>query len=86
MHVHVSSHLHAYTHGENKLEAHGENLAELFRNLDSRYPGIRFRFIDEQGKVREHFRIFVNGDACSDLSKPLKASDQVHVLAALSGG
>ena len=35
-------------------------LAELLADLDRRYPGIRFRMIDEQDAVRRHIKIFVN--------------------------
>jgi len=49
-------------------------------------PGIRFRIIDEQDRVRRHIRIFVNGEQARDLSQPLKPADEVIIVQALSGG
>jgi molybdopterin synthase sulfur carrier subunit len=58
----------------------------MLANLDRRFPGIRFRMIDEQGGIRQHMRIFVNGEEVKGLDVPLVTSDEVHILQALSGG
>ncbi|HKA54929.1 MAG TPA: hypothetical protein VKJ47_14835 [Candidatus Binatia bacterium] len=42
--------------------------------------------IDEQGGIRQHMRIFVNGEEVKGLGVPLVAADEVHILQALSGG
>ena len=42
--------------------------------------------IDEQDQMRRHIRIFVNGDQVRDLSQPLRATDEVIIVQALSGG
>jgi len=55
-------------------------------DLDRRYPGIRFRMIDEQDAVRPHMRIFVNREQIDDLNVAVSESDEVHILQALSGG
>lgn len=68
------------------VEADGVTLAELLDDLDRRYRGIRFRIIDEQGNVRPHMRIFVNGQQVFDLLCPVRAADRVQILQALSGG
>ena len=39
----------------------------VLATLDLDYPGIRFRIIDEQGKVRPHVKLFVGPDATRDL-------------------
>ncbi len=38
-----------------------------------RYPGIRFRIVDEQGKLRPHIKLFVGNDLTRDLATPLPA-------------
>ncbi len=38
-------------------------LAELLVDLDAHYPGMRFRVVDEQGRVRQHMKIFVNQES-----------------------
>ena len=75
-----------YTAHRREVEAHGATLAELLADLDRRYPGIRFRVIDEQDRVRPHIQIFVNRQQESRLERPLAPDDQVLVVAALSGG
>jgi molybdopterin converting factor small subunit len=68
------------------VEASGATLAELLSDLDRRYPGLRFRMIDEQDQVRRHIRVFVNGEQVFDLGRALRSSDTVHIVQALSGG
>jgi molybdopterin synthase sulfur carrier subunit len=68
------------------VEAGGATLAELLADLDRRYPGLRFRVIDEQDRMRAHMRFFVNGEQVFDVTHPLQSSDVVHVVQALSGG
>ncbi len=75
-----------YTANRREVEAHGATLAELLADLDRRHPGIRFRVIDEQGAIRPHIKIFVNRAQAGGLALRLAASDEVLVVAALSGG
>jgi molybdopterin converting factor small subunit len=49
-------------------------------------PGIRFRIIDEQERMRAHVRFFVNGKQVFDLRQPLRDNDEVTIVQALSGG
>jgi len=75
-----------YTRHRREVEADGATLAELLLDLDRRFPGIRFRVIDEQDAIRPHIKIFVNRMQASSLALPLGVSDEVLVVAALSGG
>jgi sulfur-carrier protein len=85
MKVGIPSALRSYT-GCSETEATGATLDEVLRDLDRRYPGIRFRMIDEQDRMRPHMRVFVNLDPVRDLAHPLRASDEVMIVQALSGG
>ena len=85
MKVLIPSALRSYTeHGE--AEASGATLGAVLADLDRRYAGIRFRMIDEQDRIRRHIRIFVNGEQVRDLSQPLRVTDEVVIVQALSGG
>ena len=85
MKVLIPSALRSYTeHGE--AEGSGATLGAVLNDLDRRYAGIRFRMIDEQDRIRRHIRIFVNGEQVRDLSQPLRATDEVVIVQALSGG
>lgn len=81
----IPSPLRSYTK-DREVEAHGSTLAELVFDLDRRYPGIRFRMIDEQECVRPHVRFFVNGVQVWDLSIQIGPVDEVQIVQALSGG
>jgi molybdopterin converting factor small subunit len=85
MKVLIASPLRSYT-GADEVEAAGGTLGALLDDLDGRYPGIRFRMIDEQDCVRRHMRIFINGEPVKDLTHALRESDEVCIVQALSGG
>ncbi|MCK6452930.1 MAG: MoaD/ThiS family protein [Alphaproteobacteria bacterium] len=69
-----------------EVEAAGATFAELLSDLDRQYPGIRFRVIDEQDRMRRHMRFFVNGEQVFDLARSLRPTDSVQIVQALSGG
>jgi molybdopterin synthase sulfur carrier subunit len=81
----VPSALRSYT-GASQVEAVGESLLGLFADLDHSYPGLRFRVVDEQQRLRPNMRIFVNGLGVRDLSHALRPDDFVAIVMALSGG
>jgi sulfur-carrier protein len=85
MNVLIPTPLHAYT-GRARVKAGGSTLAEVMEDLDRQFPGIRFRVIDEQNRMRPHMRFFVNQEAVFDLSLPLSEDDEVVIVQALSGG
>lgn len=86
MKVLLPSPLHGYTGGRREVEAAGLSLAELLQDLDRQFPGIHFRMVDEQGAIRAHIKVFVNREQAMALDRPLAGSDEVLVVAALSGG
>ena len=86
MKVLIPSPLRSYTGERRVVDADGATLAELLADLDGRYPGIRFRMIDEQDAIRRHIRIWVNEDQVHGLDVALRGSDEVIILQALSGG
>ena len=86
MNVAIPSQLRDYTGGHAQVEARGATLAELLADLERRYPGMRFRMIDEQDAIRRHIKIFVNQEHARDLGAALAANDEVTIVGALSGG
>ncbi len=75
-----------YTAHRREVEAEGGTLDELFRDLDRRFPGLRFRVIDEQDAIRPHIKVFVNREQARSIAAALRPEDEVLVVAALSGG
>jgi sulfur-carrier protein len=85
MQVLIPGALQSYTR-ESHVEAVGNTLDELFADLDRRYPGLRFRVVDEQNQLRPNMRVFVNGSGVRELGHALQPDDFVAVVLALSGG
>jgi len=84
--VRVASPLRSYTAGAAEVTASGATIAELLAGLERAHPGIRFRMIDEQDRIRPHIRIFIGRREVKRLDEPLRTSDEVHLICALSGG
>ncbi len=63
----------------------GEVLGAVFDG----FPPIRSYVLDDQGTVRHHVAVFVDGSNIQDrqhLTDPVPDGGKVHVLQALSGG
>lgn len=85
MQVLIPTSLRSYTR-VSRVEAVGTTLGDLLADLDRQFPGIRFRMVDEQGRLRPHMRVFVNGQAVLEPAQPLQPTDDVSIVQALSGG
>jgi molybdopterin converting factor small subunit len=85
MKVLIPGALRSYTE-KGVAEARGATLDAVLGDLERQYPGIRFRVVDEQDRIRRHIRIFVNGTQVRDIAHPLNGSDEVIIVQALSGG
>ena len=84
--VRLAALLYSYTRGARTVRTSGGTLAEVFDALDQRFPGIRFRLVDEQDRLRRHVRVFVNGADARDIATPLRDGDKLYIVGALSGG
>ena len=51
----------------------------MLEDLDGRFPGLRFRIVDEQGEVRTHMRVFVNGKDVASLRTRVGEDDEVRI-------
>ena len=86
MKVRIPDPLRSYTEQQAVVDADGTTVAAVLADLDRRYPGIRFRMVDEQGRVRKHMKIFVNDESVRDLDTRVDERDEVTIMQALSGG
>jgi sulfur-carrier protein len=71
--------------GSSRLEVPGATVAEVIGRLEREHPRLAGWVLDERGRIREHVKVFVNGDVAG-LEDSVAAGDQVHVLPAISGG
>ncbi|MGH9231872.1 MAG: MoaD/ThiS family protein [Acidimicrobiales bacterium] len=86
MKVRIPTPLRSYTDQQSVVDAVGGTMSDLLDDLDRRFPGIRFRMVDEQGRLRQHMKLWVGQDAVTDLSTPVNETDEVTIMQALSGG
>jgi len=82
----IPSQLHSYSGGASRVEAEGRIIAEVLDDLDRRFPGLKFRVIDEQDRVRPHMRLFVGKAAARDIRAPIADGEELLIFGALSGG
>lgn len=71
--------------GTTSHDVAGATVGEVLRELERRHPSIVGWILDEQGRVRRHVNVFVNGDR-TDETTALAGNDVVHVLPSISGG
>ena len=92
--VRIPSPLRSYTDGASEVTValpvlapeHPPTLNAVLAALEVKHRGLRFRIIDEQGRLRPHIKLFVGLDLVRDLATPVPADRDVMIVAALSGG
>ena len=76
------------THGEKKVQASGESVADVIHNLDTQFPGIGERLVKD-GKVHRFVNIYVNDNDIrfsEGLQTKTQPGDSLTVLPAVAGG
>lgn len=86
MRVRIPTPLRSYTGGEKVVEASGDTIDAVLHDLDRQFPGLRFRVVDEQGRLRTHMKVFVGPESVRDLQAPVDHLDELTLMQALSGG
>ena len=72
-----------------EYNSNANTLSAVLNEINDRHPGIINYILDEQGSLRKHVNIFINGDMINDrtsLSDPFEANDEIYIIQALSGG
>lgn len=82
----IPSQLTSYTGGATRVEAAGGTVSAVLDDLDRQFPGLKFRVIDEQDRVRKHMRVFLGQDRVADIALPVRPGQEVLIFGALSGG
>jgi sulfur-carrier protein len=82
----IPSQLIAYTDGASRVDAAGASVGAVLDDLDRRFPGLKFRVVDEQDRVRKHIRMFIGRDETHSVAARLSDGDELLIFGALSGG
>lgn len=70
-------------------EVEGGTVGEALAAVFAARPALRGYVLDDQGAVRRHVSIYVNGEPIADrarLTDKVGARDEIYVLQALTGG
>ena len=86
MKVRIPTPLRSYTDGQKVVDGEGATVSEVLDDLDRRFPGIRFRMVDEQNRLRQHMNIWIGQDPVTDLATSVTAAEEITIMQALSGG
>jgi molybdopterin synthase sulfur carrier subunit len=71
--------------GRTDVDVPGDTVGEVIKALEAEHPKLRGWILDEQGHVRRHVNVFVNGERMAE-DAGVGPSDRLHVLASISGG
>jgi sulfur-carrier protein len=89
MNVRIPGLLLSYTNGAKNVElpvAPAATLGDALQALNERFPGMRFRVVDERGAIRAHIKIFVDGVLARDLATAVRPDGEMMIVGALTGG
>lgn len=87
--VRIPTPLRKLTGEQEVVPATGATIADVLTSLDSTYPGLGERILDEQGNVRRFVNIFVNDEDIrflEDKATPVKDTDEISIVPAIAGG
>lgn len=87
--VRIPTPLRRMTNGQDKVELQAAALSELIETLESAYPGIKDRLIDENGELRYFVNIYLNGEDVrflQGLDTAAAAGDEISIVPAVAGG
>jgi sulfur-carrier protein len=87
--IRIPTQLRKLTNNEEIIEVQAASIGEAIAELQSRYPGIRERLVDDNGEVRRFVNLYVNEEDIRFLKNqqtPLKDGDEVSIIPAIAGG
>ena len=87
--VRLTAVLQKVTGGQKTVEASGSNVAQVFEDIDARFPGFKAQVYGADGKLHRFVNIYLNDEDIrytGGLDTAVKAGDTLDVLPALAGG
>jgi molybdopterin synthase sulfur carrier subunit len=87
--VRIPTPLQNLTGGLSEVQVDGNNLLGLIDSLDSSYPGVKERILDESGNIRRFINIYVDEEDVrflDGLETGIEGNTEVSIVPAVAGG
>ena len=87
--VKIPTPLRKLTNNETSVDAVGKTIEQIVESLDSNYPGMRERLIDDHGDLRHFVNIYLNGEDIryiDGLKSTVSDNDELSIVPAVAGG
>ena len=87
--VRIPTPLHKLTNNEEVVEVSAATIGDAISELQTRYPGIKERLVDESGSVRRFVNVYVNEEDIRFLQNQqtkLNDGDEISIIPAIAGG
>ena len=87
--VRIPTPLRKLTYDEEVVETTADNVGAAIADLETRYPGMKERLLDDDGEVRRFVNVYVNEEDIRFLDNQataLKDGDELSIIPAIAGG
>lgn len=87
--VRIPTPLRKLTNNEEEVEINASTVGAAITELQTRFPGIKERLVDESGAIRRFVNVYVNEEDIRFLQNqetPLKNGDEISIIPAIAGG
>jgi molybdopterin synthase sulfur carrier subunit len=87
--VRIPTPLRKLTNNEEVVEINAATIGEAIVELQTRFPGIQERLVDDQGEVRRFVNVYLNEEDIRFLqgrATALKDGDEISIIPAIAGG
>jgi molybdopterin synthase sulfur carrier subunit len=87
--IRIPTPLRKLTNNEELVEVNAATIGAAIQELQTRFPGIGERLVDEKGEVRRFVNVYVNEEDIRFLKNketPLKDGDEISIIPAIAGG
>jgi sulfur-carrier protein len=87
--VRIPTILRSYTGGQGEVEASGDRLSVVLESLETSFPGIRGRIVDDAGALRRFVNVYVGDDDVrfiGGLDAEVAEGARISIIPAVAGG
>ena len=87
--IRIPTPLRKLTNNEEVVEVSAATIGDAISELQTRYPGIKDRLLDDTGAVRRFVNVYVNEEDIRFLQNQetkLRDGDEISIIPAIAGG